>query len=102
MPNWLYDKENLEARIRNGRPAPENPSYLRLGEIEISDSIFQHRTMNEWASAAHVKALLKALTNTGNPFEPLVVLWAGDGWVGGRPPPLQGLPGIRVRRASPS
>lgn len=81
MPNWLYDKENLEARITSGRPAPENPSHLRLDEIEICDSIFQHRTMNEWASAAHIKTLLKALTNTGNPFEPLTVLWAGDGWV---------------------
>ena len=81
MPNWLYEKEDLKTRIETGRPAPEDPISLRLDEIEIVEDVFQHRSVSEWASAAHVKALLKALTNTGNPFEPLTVLWAGDGWV---------------------
>lgn len=81
MANWLHDKDALNERIKNGRPAVHSPATLWLSEIEHIESVFQHRTVSDWASDAHVKALLRALKNTGKAFEPLTVLWAGDGWV---------------------
>lgn len=77
--SWLDDKDTLKERIRNGAAQPGHPSTLLLGEIEVVDAVFQHRTNSEWASDAHVKALLKGLRNTsGKPFEPVTVMWAGD------------------------
>ena len=82
MSNWLADKQEIEERRRTGRAQPNTPSSLPLDEITVIDTVFQHRNASEWASEAHVKALLRSLRNAaGKPFDPLTVMWAGDTWV---------------------
>lgn len=79
---WLNDKDALIERIKKGKEQPGHPSVLPINEIEVVDSVFQHRTNSDWASTDHVKALQKGLKNTnGIPFDPLLVMWCGDGWV---------------------
>lgn len=80
--NWLVDKDKLKARIRNGKQQPGRPSTLQLNEIKVEDTVFQHRTNSDWASDAHIKALLKGLKNSsGKPFAPVTVMWGGDSWI---------------------
>jgi len=80
--NWLVEKDKLKDRIATGAPEPNAPLALLLNEIKISEAVFQHRTNSEWTSEAHVKALLKGLKNSlGKPFDPVTVMWGGDGWV---------------------
>ena len=85
MSNWLADKQEIEERLRKGRAQPNAPSSLPLDQITVIDTVFQHRNTSEWASEAHVKALLRSLRNAaGKPFDPLTVMWAGDTWVLGK------------------
>lgn len=80
--SWLDDKDALKERISNGVAQPGHPSTLPLNEIEVADTVFQHRTNSEFSSDVHVKALLKGLKNTsGKPFDPVTVMWGGDRWV---------------------
>ena len=80
--SWLDDKDALKERITNGTAQPGHPSTLPLTEIEVLDTVFQHRSNSEWTSELHIKALLKGLRNTsGKPFDPVTVMWGGDRWV---------------------
>lgn len=82
VTNWLFAKDELKEKIETGSLQPGSPSTLLVNQIEVVDSVFQHRTNSEWASEAHVKALLKGLKNTsGKPFEPVTVMWGGASWV---------------------
>lgn len=80
--NWVERKNELEVRITRGIPAPEGVTELSLGDIEIVDEVFQHRSNNMASSSNHCRELTKRLkAGKGLAFDPLVVFWVGDGWV---------------------
>lgn len=80
--NWLVHKSILKERIDNGKAQPCHPSVLPLNDIEVADTVFQHRTNSDWSSEAHVKALVKSLKNTsGQPFSPITIMWGGNSWI---------------------
>lgn len=81
MSNCIWPKQDLEERIAKGTTQPSSPDSLSLNDIAIIEEVFQHRSVSQWASDAHVNALLRCLKNTsGKPFTPLTVFWVGDMW----------------------
>jgi hypothetical protein len=79
---WIDDKESLEARISSGEPRPEGVTELPIEEIEVVESVFQHRSGNAAASHKHLETLSKSVRKQKSlRFDPVTVFWVGDGWV---------------------
>ena len=80
--NWTDTVQELGARITAGtQPAPDI-TELVISDIEIIESVFQHRSGNQAGSGQHIDALVKSLRNRkGVALDPLTVFWVGDGWV---------------------
>lgn len=79
--DWLENKHELVAAIKNGHLQPASPQTLPLCDIKTCPEVFQHRSGNKWRSSAHVEELARALKNAnGKPLEPITVFWVGDGW----------------------
>ena len=77
----ITSKTKVEERIRLGKAQPSNPKKLKLKDIEIISSLFQHRSKNEAPSRRHVAELIRALKSSqGEPLDSLTVYWVGDAW----------------------
>ena len=80
--SWFEEKNNLKIRIEKGHPSPTNVEELSILEIEIIDSVFQHRSGNAAGSGKHSENLIKSLKKQKwKRFDPLTVYWVGDGLV---------------------
>lgn len=78
-------KQDILERICNGRPAPQQPARLPLGDIVMVPALFQPRSGGEWQSDAHLRTLAGSVNNakelTGKaPLKAVVVFWIGDAW----------------------
>ena len=80
--HWTDTVQELGVRITAGtQPAPD-VTELAISDIEIIESVFQHRSGNQASSGQHIDALVKNLRNRkGVALDPLTVFWVGDGWV---------------------
>lgn len=74
-------KDSLQRRSKKNPYAKAfTPKELKLGSITIKAGLFQLRTMLSFQSENHVRFLIKT-PKEGRPLAPLLVWWAGDGWV---------------------
>lgn len=77
----LEAKRALEQSIATGNAAPlELPKKLHLELIREIPEVFQPRGPTGPASKAHVRELART-PKSGHPLDPVIVLWAGNGFV---------------------
>lgn len=80
--HWTDTVNELQARIAAGSTPAPNLTELAIGDLEIIDAVFQHRSGNQAGSGQHIDSLVKSLRNRkGVALDPIVVFWVGDGWV---------------------
>lgn len=78
---WVQIKQGIEARIAAGEPQPQGVTELPLGEIEVIESVFQHRSGNQASSWQHSDSLARSLKKQrGKQLDPVMVFWIGDAW----------------------
>jgi ParB-like nuclease domain len=73
--------EELEQAMRRAKsPPPAKAKQLPLKRIEVADAVFQWRLPNEDVAAKenHVGSLVRALQDTREPFDPLLVFPVRD------------------------
>jgi hypothetical protein len=80
--HWTDTVKELQARIAAGKTPTPDVTELAIGDIEIIETVFQHRSGNRASSGQHIDALVKSLrSRKGVALDPVVVFWVGDGWV---------------------
>lgn len=80
MTSRLEAKREIEARIREGQPAPETPPQrLPLTAIQELPALFQFREPLDHVSRAHVVEMAKTV-QAGQPLDPVAIMWTGNGW----------------------